>query len=330
MMDSKKVWTLLKETIVRFIDDDALSRGAAIAFFAVTSLAPILLIVVAIVGLAFDRATAQNALVGQFQSLMGQESADLVRTAIQKSNQAFSGTWATFIGIVTLLVTSSGVFVEIQSALNGIWKVTPRGSSLSRIARARIASLGLVAALGFLLLVSLVVSAGLQAFGHYANNVIPIGKLVLTVVSGTISFLLIAALFAAIYKVLPDIDLEWRDVIVGGCATSLLFSLGKFLIGKYLGSTAVSSTYGAAGALIVVLLWIYYTSEIFLLGAEFTHAYATHHGSQMASRPSTHTAQPRPSQKDTSAETPLLAYGIVALALLRRLRASRRQRSSVS
>jgi len=168
----------------------------------------------------------------------------------------------------------------MQSALNAIWKAKPKGTTMSRLIRARAASLGLVAALGFLLMVSLVVSAGLSAFGDYLNSVLPFGKVILSVVNFIVSLALIAVLFAAIYKVLPDTELAWRDVIVGAIVTAVLFTVGKSLIGWYIGSSAVASSYGAAGALIVLLLWVYYSAQIFLLGAEFTKVYARRHGSK--------------------------------------------------
>jgi membrane protein len=172
------------------------------------------------------------------------------------------------------------VFGEMQSTLNAIWKADPKGGTVSRLLRARAASLGLVAALGFLLLVSLVISAGLSALSEYVNAHLPFGYLILQAVNFLISFALNSVLFAAIYKVLPDKNLEWQDVLVGAVVTAFLFSIGKFLIGLYIGSSAVASSYGAAGALIVALLWIYYSTQIFLLGAEFTKVYAHHHGSQ--------------------------------------------------
>ena len=181
---------------------------------------------------------------------------------------------------MTLVVAASGVFGEMQSALNAFWKVEPRGTTVSRLIRARAASLGLVAALGFLLLVSLVISAGLSALGNYINAFLPFADFILEGLNFLISFVLISVLFAAIYKVLPDKRLAWRDVLVGAVATALLFTLGKFLIGLYIGSSAIASSYGAAGALILVLLWVYYSAQIFLLGAEFTKVYASHHGSQ--------------------------------------------------
>jgi membrane protein len=270
----KKAWILCKSTILSFLADDALSKGAAIAFYTVTSIVPILLIVVAIAGLAFGKEAAQNGIVGQLAGLMGKESAEFLQAALANAQNKSSGTLATLIGLATLMVTASGVFGEMQSALNAIWKVDSSGTPVSRLVRARAASLGLVVSLGFLMMVSLVVSAGLTALGNYLNAVLPFGKILLTIFNGIVSFLLVSVLFAAIYKVLPDRPIQWRDVVVGSAVTSLLFTGGKSLIGWYIGSSAVASTYGAAGALIVILLWIYYSAQIFLLGAEFTKTYS--------------------------------------------------------
>lgn len=270
----QKIWVLAKSTVLAFIEDDALSKGAAIAFYTVTSIAPILLIVVAIAGLAFGQEAAQNGIVSQLSGLMGKESAQFLQAALAGAQSKSAGTLATLIGIATIIVTASGVFGEMQSALNTIWKIDSSGTPISRLIRARAASLGLVVSLGFLMMVSLVVSAGLTALGDYLNAVLPFGKVLLTILNGIVSFLLIAVLFAAIYKVLPDRPIEWRDVVVGSAVTSLLFTAGKSLIGWYIGSSAVASTYGAAGAFLVVLLWVYYSAQIFLLGAEFTKAWS--------------------------------------------------------
>lgn len=183
-----------------------------------------------------------------------------------------------------VIVTASGVFGEMQAALNVIWKADPTGTPISRLIRARAAGLGLVVSLGFLLMVSLVISAGLSAFGDYLNSVFPFGQVILTIVNAVISLLLISILFATIYKVLPDKHIDWRDVIVGAIVTSFLFTAGKSLIGWYIGSSAVASAYGAAGALIVMLLWVYYSAQIVLLGAEFTKAYSYRAKSDDASR----------------------------------------------
>jgi membrane protein len=275
-----EIWKPVRDAVQSFINDDALSRGAAIAFYTVTSIAPVLLIVIAIAGLAFGRDAAQNAITAQLSSLMGQQTAEVLQSAVASAAGKSSGIVATIIGIVTLIATASGVFGEMQSALNAIWRAEPKGTTVSRLIRARATSLALVAALGFLLMVSLVVSATLAAFGDHLNSILPFGKLVMTVVNVVVSLVLISVLFAAIYKVLPDRDLEWRDVVVGAVVTATLFTLGKSLIGWYIGSSAVASSYGAAGALIVLLLWVYYSVQIFLLGAEFTKIYANRHGSK--------------------------------------------------
>ncbi len=177
-------------------------------------------------------------------------------------------------------MTASGVFGEMQTASNAIWKAKPKGTTVSRLIRARAASLGLVAALGFLLMVSLVVSTVLTAFGNYLDSILPFGQVILTVLNVVVSLVLISFLFAAIYKVLPDRNLEWGDVVVGAIVTGVLFTIGKSLISWYIGSSAVASSFGAAGALIVLLLWVYYSAQIFLLGAEFTKVYANTHGSK--------------------------------------------------
>jgi len=273
-------WKMLKDTVLAFINDEALSRGAAIAFYTVVSIAPVLLIVIAIAGLAFGRDAAQNAITEQLSGLMGQQTAEVLQAAVASAANKPSGVVATIVGIITLMVTASGVFGEMQTALNVIWKAKPEGTTVSRLIRARAASLGLVAALGFLLMVSLVVSTVLTAFGNYLDSILPFGQIILTVLNVIVSLVLISFLFAAIYKVLPDRNLEWGDVVVGAIVTGVLFTIGKSLISWYIGSSAVASSFGAAGALIVLLLWVYYSAQIFLLGAEFTKVYANTHGSK--------------------------------------------------
>jgi membrane protein len=277
-----RIWHLLSDSVQAFIADDALSRGASISFYAATSIGPVLFIVVAIAGLAFGEDAARGAIAIQLRDLMGKESADLVQTAVQSASGKSSGVLASVVGAIALLITASGVFGEMQSALNMIWKAQPHGTTVSRLVRARAASLGLVAALGFLLLVSLVISAILSWLGSYIDAVLPFGALILHLLNFVVSFALISVLFGAIYKVLPDAELSWRDVLIGAMVTALLFNLGKFLIGLYLAHSAVASSYGAAGALIVVLLWIYYSAQIFLLGAEFTKIHASRRGTPAA------------------------------------------------
>lgn len=274
-------WMLLKETMSDYIEDNALSRGAAIAYYTVLSMGPVLVICIAIAGLVFGNEAATGAMVGQLRGMMGDQAAELIQTTIASASNRASGLWATVLGLITLLVTASGVFGEMQSALNAIWKAEPVGG-VSAILKARAASLGLVATLGFLLLVSLVVSAALHALGDYVNGVLPAAELLLQGLNFLISLGMVSLLFGAIYKILPDRQLAWKDVALGAVVTAFMFTLGKTLIGIYIGSTAVASSYGAAGALVVILVWIYYSSQIFLLGAEFTKVWAAHHGSAEA------------------------------------------------
>jgi membrane protein len=274
---------LVKESFSAFIADEALTRGAAISFYTVTSMGPVLLIVVAIAGLAFGEEAARGAIVAQLRDLMGQQSAELLQTALESASNKTSGAWASLLGVSTLIIAGSGVFGEMQSALNVIWPAETTGTTVSRLIRARATSLGLVAALGFLLLVSLVISALLSALSEQINFYLPFGNLILQTLNLLISFVLISAMFAAIYKVLPDKKLQWRDVGVGAITNAFLFTIGKFLIGLYIGGSAIASSYGAAGALIIVLLWVYYSAQIFLLGAEFTKVYADRYGSHAPS-----------------------------------------------
>jgi membrane protein len=272
-------WALLKATATGFIEDSALSRGASIAYYTLFAIAPVLLIIVAIAGLAFGRDAAQGAIVGQLSGLMGESAAGAVEGMIRSADDRASGIRATIVGVAVLIVTATGVFGEVQSAMNAIWKAKPESSTVSRLVRARLASLGLVVTCGFLLTVSLAVSAGLAAVADILKGLFPGADVALQAVDFILSTALISGLFAAIYKVLPDRPIAWRDVAIGALATTLLFEGGKYLIALYVGRSNVASSYGAAGALIVLLLWIYYTAQIFLLGAEFSHAYAQRHGS---------------------------------------------------
>lgn len=274
------LWRLVRDAAYAFIEDEALTRGAAIAFYTVTSLGPVVFIVVAIGGLAFGEDAARGAVTAQLTGLVGRESADLVQAALQGASRAPESILASIVGAVTLLVTASGVFAEMQGALNALWRAPPRATTVSRLVRARIVSLGLVATLGFLLLVSLVVSAVLSGLGDWINQRLPWGTLVLGVVNVVVSYVLVTVLFAAIYKVLPDVRLAWRDVAVGAILTALLFNAGKFLIALYLARSAVASSYGAAGAVILLLLWIYWSAQIFLFGAELTKVYAAWRGTR--------------------------------------------------
>ena len=270
----KRIYNAISEVVLKYLDDDGLTRGAAISFYTVTSIIPLLVIVVSIVGLVYGRDAAWLAISGQIAGLMGPETASLLGAALEKASSPGTGILAGILGAVTLFVTASGAFGEMQSALNRIWRAQPKEAVLSRLVRARAVSLGLVAALGFLMLVSLVVSAGVTALSARINTVMPFGSVVLSVLNGVISTALVAMLFAAVFKVLPDVPIAWKDVVVGALVTAILFAGGKALIGWYIGSSGVATAYGAAGGLIVLLVWVYYSAQIFLLGAELTYAWS--------------------------------------------------------
>lgn len=265
---------LVRDSVAAFIEDDALSRGASIAFYAVTSMAPVLVLIVAIAGAAFGEDAARGALATQLGGIMGSDSANFVQEVVVHAAAPGSGMLASIFGIVALLVTASGVFGEIQAALNAIWHAAPRGTTLRRLVRARLVSLGLVGCLGFLLLLSLGISAGLAWLGQTLDSLgtaeVWLGQLL----NFAVTFLLAAMLIAAIYKILPDTEIAWRPAMVGAVVTAFLFEVGKFLIGFYLGRVAPSSAYGTAGSLLIILLWTYYSAQIFLLGAEFTKVFA--------------------------------------------------------
>jgi membrane protein len=258
-----------------WLADRAPSMGAAMAYYMVFSLAPVLILVIAVAGLVFGQAAAQGAIVEQLGDLMGVEGAAALQAMIVSAGHKRAGIIATLIGTGALLVASTAVFVELQAALNVIWKVARRPRrALIAVVREQLLSLSLILALGFLLLVSLVLSAALSAFGHYLDGVFPGLPLMLRILHLALSFGMMSVLFGMIFKILPDTPVAWQDVWVGAMTTALLFSIGKYLIGLYIGSSNVASTYGAAGALVIILLWIYYSAQILLFGAEFTKACA--------------------------------------------------------
>ena len=268
------LWKVLRRAVQGYIDHGALSRGAAIAFYTVTSLAPLLLLVIAIAGMAIGRDVARAGVIDELSGLLGPEGAELIKSIVAKSSDPASGATATVIGTVMVLVTASGIFGEMQAALNATWDVKPSSEPWPSLIRARAASLGLVAALGFLTIVSLAASAALSALSQELSMRTPAGNVALILLNTGISLAVFAVLFAAIYKMLPDTPLSWRDVAIGALVTAALFTGGKSLIGWYLGQAAPGSTYGAAGALIVLLMWTYYSAQTFLFGAELTRAIA--------------------------------------------------------
>jgi membrane protein len=282
-MDAATLWRLCKETTSEWLDDNAFRLSAALAYYTLFSMAPLLVVAVGIAGLVFGEEAVRGQIFDQLRGLVGDQSAAAVQTAVAAVAVKSSGILASVIGIVTLLLGSSAVFVELQDALNKMWDAKPLpGSSIWTLARKRLVSLAMVVVIGFLLLVSLALSAILNLVGTYLGGILPVPAFVLETANFAISFLVTALLFGSIFKVLPDVPVNWSDVTIGALATAAMFTVGKSLIGIYLGRTVVASAYGAAGSLVVLLLWIYYSALILFLGAEFTQVYARSHGSHAA------------------------------------------------
>jgi membrane protein len=263
-------------------DDYVPSMGAALAYYTMFSLAPLLLIVIAIAGLVFGQDAARGEIEAQLRSLMGEGSAVAVQELLKSVRHPASGIAATVVGVVLLLVGATSVFGELQDTLNRIWKAPVRSNvgGWIKLIRSRLLSFGMVLALGFLLLVSLVVSAGLTVAGQWWGPIFGQWVVLAAIVNAMSSFLVVATMFAFIYKIMPNVHVQWSDVWVGALVTALLFSVGKYAIGLYIGHSGVVSGFGAAGSLVVVMLWVYYSAQIFLMGAEFTWIYANTFGSR--------------------------------------------------
>ncbi len=278
----KTVWSLLKQTVTEWNEDQATVLAAALAYYTIFALAPTLIIVVAVAGLVFGQGEAQQALLDQVTEAVGSDVAGVLGTLLQNTAQSGSGILATVIGVALLVFGATGLFAQLQNALNRVWGVKPNPSAgIMNILRTRVLSLGMVLVIGFLLLVSLLLSAALNVVNNYFSDLLllPGEETFWQVMNFALSTAVITLLFAMIFKYLPDVQIAWRDVWVGALVTSLLFSLGKFLISYYIGTSSAASTYGAAGSLIVLLLWIYYSAQILLFGAEFTQVYGRRFGS---------------------------------------------------
>ena len=276
----KSWWRLLKGTFSDWVEDKAPRLGAALAYYTVFSIAPLLVIVIGILGIF--QIDARGAMQGQLQSLIGPEGAKAVQAMLEGAHSPEGGAVATAIGVVALLFGASGVVGQLKDALNTIWEVEPRaGLGIWGIIRDRLLSFGMVLGIGFLLLVSLVLSAALATVQQLAGDFIPGPDIVAHVLDITVSLAVVTVLFAMIFKYLPDVKIGWRDVWLGAFVTAVLFTIGKYLIGLYLGNAAIASSYGAAGSVIIVLLWAYYSSQILFLGAEFTQEYARMYGSRI-------------------------------------------------
>jgi len=270
----RRPWSIFRETYSAWKRHDAPRIGAALAFYAALSLAPLVILVLAIVGLIFGHSAAQSQLLGQVEGLIGPRGGEAVKGIMEHAGNPASGAFSSVIGLITLLLGASGVFGELRSALDKMWDVESEAKGMWLVIKQRFFSFGMVLAIGFLLLVSLVISAFLAALGKFFAERLPLPEGVLSGINLAISLAGTGVLFALIFKYLPDAKIDWKDVWLGAMFTALLFTIGKFLIGLYLGKAAVGSAYGAAGSLIVVLVWLYYSAMVFLFGAEFTRVLA--------------------------------------------------------
>jgi membrane protein len=285
-MNLSTLASLLKRTASEWVDDNAPSRAASLSYYTVFSLAPLLLIAVAIAGLVFGHDAVTGQLSKQLQALLGAASARTIQDMMASASKLGSGIVASVAGVILLVLGSTGAFVELQDTLNAMWDVDKKKTSgLWGFLRARLLSFAMLGVIAFLLLVSLVVSAALAAVGHFAEETLPGGELVAHAVNALVSLGVVTVLFAAIFKVLPDVKIVWRDVWLGAGATALFFVIGKFLIGLYIGKSSIASSYGAAGSLAVVLIWIYYSSMILFFGAEFTQVYSRSRGGSTPAKP---------------------------------------------
>jgi membrane protein len=270
---------LLRDSVRGFIDDRATRKAAALAFYTLFSLAPLLLISTAVAGVFFGADAARGEIIAQIRGLVGDEAAIAIEAMLRNAARPAASAWATLAGFATLLFGATTAFAELKQGLDQIWEAPPsKLKGLWYTLRSRLLSFGVILSIGFLLLVSLVFSAAVSAMQRFWLFADATGPL-LQGLNLLFSFVLVATMFAMLYKLLPAVRIAWRDVLTGALVTALLFSVGKFLIGLYLGHSAVTSSYGAAGAVILILLWVYYSALIFLFGAEFTKAFARRHGS---------------------------------------------------
>ena len=280
----KQGWKLTKSAVQAWTDDYAPSMGAALSYYTLFSVAPLLLIVISVAGMIFGEKAVQGEITGSLQYLMGEDGAKAIESLLLSVSEPKEGIIATVIGLFVLIIGATTVFGELQNALDRIWRAPARkdASGLWRLLRSRLLSIGMILGMAFLLMVSLVLDAVLQAFGKMwgTGAFEAIGRAINMIVG----FGITTTIFAMIYKLMPRAKIDWHDVWVGALVTAVLFTLGKFLISLYIGRSAVASSFGAAGSLVVVMIWVYYSAQIFLLGAEFTWVYAHSHGSRQGEK----------------------------------------------
>jgi membrane protein len=277
-MNSKALISLSKETYKTWSDHKANRLGASVAFYTLLSLAPLLILTAAVIALVFSKDTVHRDLVDQARQMMGTRGADIVNSLLSNAQRPSSGILASVVAFLTLLFGASGVFIELRDALNTIWDAKPQSSTgWKGMLKERLFSFGMVLSIGFLLLVSLLLSAALAFIGTFFGQLVPIPPAVLEAVNFLVSFGVITVLFALMFKFVPAVSIPWRDAFIGATGTALLFTIGKFLLGLYLGKASVGSAYGAAGSLVAVIVWVYYSAQIFFFGAEFTRVYHDAH-----------------------------------------------------
>jgi membrane protein len=294
-MNLKAGIRLLKDTFNKWTAHKAPRLGASVAFYTLLSFAPLLILIAAVIALVFTKEAAHKDLVNQARQMIGTRGADTVESLLANAQKPSSGILASIIAFITLLFGASSVFIELRDALNTIWDVTPQSSSgWKGILKDRLFSFGMVLSVGFLLLVSLILSAALAFLGKFFGEAVPIPPAILEIVNFVVSFAVITVLFALMFKFVPAVHIPWRDVLIGAVGTALLFTIGKFLLGVYLGKASVGSAYGAAGSLVAVIVWVYYSAQIFFFGAEFTRVYSDAH--RHPNRPA-----PRPQQQGATA-----------------------------
>jgi membrane protein len=275
-------WDLTKATFNQWIDDKSPRLGAALAYYTMFSLAPMLVVATAVAGLVFGEEAARGEIVGELQSLVGETGGRAIESLLRSANQPSQGIWATVVGVFTFLLGATTAFVELQDALNTVWGVQPKpGRGIMGLLRDRLLSFAMLLVIGFLLLVSLGMSAAISAISGFLGSRLPGLSFLVQTINVVVSLAVVTVLFGLIFKVLPDVKLAWKDVWIGAFATGVLFTIGKYLIGLYLGRGSVASAYGAAGSVAVLLLWIYFTAQLLLLGAEFTQVYANRYGARV-------------------------------------------------
>jgi membrane protein len=278
----KGIWLLLRDSAIAWDDDNVGTQGAALAFFTVFSLSPLLILVVVFSSLGFGKEAANGHLVSQIRGLIGTEGAGFVQSLITNAYKSDSSILATIFSVVMILLGASGVFVQLSDSLNTIWRVQHKASGVVQaFLRGRILSFAMIVGIGFLLLVSLVVSAALAGMSNYVSTLFPVFPGMVSVLDFAVSFVGVTVMFACMFKFVPAVTIKWKEVWVGGAVTSLLFSIGKLLIGLYLGNGAIGSTFGTAKSLVVIMLWAYYSSQIVLFGAEFTRLYSERFGTRI-------------------------------------------------